>query len=121
MAKFFGLNPKPGTQKAVEEFENRINIRKNNQRLLAKVYTDITEDQWALAVAFNQALNPGLKGTENTLEVRYTYQPEVEPVIRRIETGIGAEKTFAAEEINNPDAFVIWALNKERDLIRNPA
>jgi hypothetical protein len=119
MAKFFGLNPQSSTLKVTEEFENRVNIRRNNQRLLAKVYTDITDDQWAVAVAYNLSLNPGLWGKENALEIKYTYQPDTEPVVKRIETEIENEKTFPVMRFDKPDTFIIWALNKERDLIKN--
>jgi hypothetical protein len=120
MAKFFGLEPKSKTQKVAEEFENRIRIRLHNKSLLGKVYTDIADDQWAVAVAYNQVPEPGLWGTENVLEIRYTYDPASEPLVKRLETSEGEEKTFPAEPFDSPDAFVIWALNQERTLIQSP-
>lgn len=120
MAKFFGLNPESHTQNVAEEFENRVRIRLHNKCLLSKVYADIADNQWAVAVAYNQIQEPGLFGTENALEIKYTYQPEVEPVVKRIETEMGAEKTFPAEGFDSPDTFVIWALMQERTLMRNP-
>lgn len=120
MANFFGLRPQSKTEKDVEEFENRVCVRRNNQRLLAKVYADITNEQWAVAVAYNQVLNPGLWGTENALENKYSYQPDKEPVVRRIETETSDEKIFPAEGFDSPDSFVIWALTQERSFMLNP-
>lgn len=119
MAKFFGLSPKAKTKKVAEEFENRVCFRLNNQRLMPKVYTDITDEQWAVAFAYNQVLDPGLWGTENSLEIKYSYQPDTESVVQRLETKDGYVKSFPAEPFDTPDAFVIWALNQERNLV-NP-
>ena len=119
MAKFFGLKPKSKTQKVAEEFENRVCFRLHNQRLMSKVYADITDDQWAVAVAYNQVLDPGLWGSENTLEIKYSYQPDTEPIVQRLETKEGNVKSFPAESFDTPDAFVVWALNQERSIV-NP-
>lgn len=119
MVKFFGLNPESHTQNVAEEFENRVRIRLHNQSLLGKVYADITDDQWVVAFAYNQVLNPGLWGSENALEIKYSYHPDKEPVVRRIETEIGDEKIFPAEGFDSPDSFVIWALTQERSLMQS--
>lgn len=56
------------------------------------MYADITNDEWAVAIAYNQVLNPGLWGTENSLESKYAFPPDAEPVVKRLETEIGEGK-----------------------------
>lgn len=121
MTKFLGLSPSPKTAKVTEEFENKMCIRKNNRRLIGKVYADITDTEWAVAVAYNQVQDPGIHGSENSLEIRYSYEPKSEPVVHRLETEKGSEQNFMIEKFDSPDTFVIWALGQERNLIMNPA
>lgn len=121
MAKFFGLSPKSKTAKVTEEFENRMVIRKHNRRLIGKVYADIADTEWAVAVAYNQVQDPGIHGSENTLEIRYSYEPASEPVVHRLETDRGSQQNYSIEKFDNPDAFIVWALNQEKTLMANHA
>lgn len=121
MPKFFGLKPKSKTAKISEEFENRMVIRRNNLRLIGKVYADITENEWAVAVAYNQVPEPGIHGTENSLEIRYSYEPESQSGVHRLETEKGSQQDYQTEEFDNPDAFIVWALDQEKNLMQNPA
>ncbi len=121
MPKFFGLKPKSKTTKISEEFENRMVIRRNNLRLIGKVYADITDTEWAVAVAYNQVPEPGIHGTENSLEIRYSYEPESTPIVHRLETEKGSKQDYPIETFESPDAFIVWALDQERTLMQNPA
>jgi hypothetical protein len=113
MARFFGLQPNSKTRKVAENFENQVSIRRNNRRLLGKVYADIEDSQWAVSIAYNMAMEPGLWGKENDLEVKYSYQPHQDPVVSRLETQCGDEVPIPAVSFHNPNEFVIWALRKE--------
>jgi hypothetical protein len=120
MAKFVGFEPKPKTVKMAEDFENKVWIRLNNKRLISKVYADFSEENWALAFAYNQVTNPGLFGSENDLEVKYTYSSAPEPKLMRLDTREDEEKNLTADSFDSPDSFVIWVLNNERKLITKP-
>ncbi len=63
MPKFYGLNPAPSTRQAIEQFENNVLIRHNNQQLLGTVYVDMQEDHWSVAFAYNYSGNQGCMGT----------------------------------------------------------
>jgi len=116
MAKFFGLKPNSKVRNIAEEFENKTSIRKNNRRLVGKVYADIGDDQWAVSIAYNMAVDPGLWGKENDLEVKYSYNPLVEMIVSRIDTSYGDEIPVPAVQFHNPNEFIIWALRKESDM-----
>ncbi len=117
MAKFFGLDPNSKARSMAEKFETKAVIRRNNRRLLGKVYADITDDQWAVSIAYNLAVDPGLWGKENDMEVRYSYNPEGGSVVNRLETEIGDTVPVPANQFHNPNEFVIWALDKESHLL----
>jgi hypothetical protein len=117
MAKFFGLKPNSKLRSSAEKFENRVTIRRNNRRLLGKVYTDIADDQWAVSIAYNLAVEPGLWGKENDLEVKYSYNPQGEMIVSRMDTSCGDEVPVPAIQFHNPNEFVIWVLRKESDMV----
>ena len=116
MANFFGLKPNSNLRSSVEKFENKVSIRRNNRRLLGKVYADITDDQWAVSIAYNLAVDPGLRGKENDLEVKYSYNPQGEMFVSRMDTSRGDDVPVPAFMFHNPNEFVIWALRKESDM-----
>ena len=120
MAKFFGLEPKPKTVKMAEDYENKVWIRLNNRRLVSKIYADLSEENWALAFAYNQVSDPGLHGSENDLEVKYTYSFEPEPKLIRLDTKDGEEKNLTSDSFDSPDSFIIWALKNEQSLMTKP-
>jgi len=116
MAKFFGLKPNSKVRNIAEEFENKVTIRRNNRRLIGKVYADITDDQWAVSIAYNLVVNPGIWGKENDLEVKYSYDPQGGMTVNRMDTTLGNEIPVPAVPFHNPNEFVIWALRKESDM-----
>ena len=119
MAHFVGLKPNSKAVKATEEFENKVSVRRNNRRLQGKVYTDIADDQWAVSIAYNMVREPGLWGSENDFEVKYSYTPQTGDVVNRLETSDGDEVPVPAESFPGPDEFVIWALQKESALLHS--
>jgi hypothetical protein len=69
MSKYYVLNPETSTKQAIEQFENEVMIRKDNQYLVSTVYLDMQVNRWAVAVAYNISRNPGIHGHENVIEV----------------------------------------------------
>lgn len=120
MVKFFDFSPKSKTISVSEEFENRVRIRVQNKFLLGTVYADIEENEWAVAVAYNQMQNPGLHGRENLREVRYRFQPGSGPAVSRLVTDEPDIQEYEAQSFDSPDAFIVWALNQEKSLVMNP-
>lgn len=120
MAKFFGFAPTSKTILVSEEFENRVRIRVQNKSLLGTVYADIEENEWAVAVAYNQMQYPGLHGRENLREVRYRFHPGTGLVVSRLVTDESEIQEFEAQPFDSPDAFIVWALNQEKSLVMNP-
>ena len=116
MAIFFGLKPNSKARRTVDDFENQTTIRLHNRRLLGKVYAHIGDDQWAVSIGYNLAMDPGLYGKENDLEVKYSYAPESGETVQRLETGLGQESPIPAVSFTNPNEFVVWALQKEKAL-----
>ena len=43
MSKYYGLNLAPATRQAIEQFENTVLIRRNNQQLVGSVYMDMQD------------------------------------------------------------------------------
>lgn len=114
MSKFVGFEPKPKTSKIAEDFENKVIIRRDNHILLGKVFADIMESEWNVALGYNQTLNPGIHGMENDFEVRYTYEPSGNSPVKRLGTDTGDETEFTPGEFITPDEFIIWALGQEK-------
>ena len=120
MAKFFGCEPAVRTRQAVEKFENEVMIRHSNQLLISKVYLDMQDNSWAVAVAYNVSRTPGLHGHQNALEVRYSYAPAGQEIMNVFRSDPGTTTTTEAGPFNDPDAFVLYALDCERRVV-NPA
>lgn len=121
MSKFYGLNPAPATRQAIEQFENNVLIRHNNQQLVGSVYVDMQDASWAVAFAYNMSRHPGLHGHENPLEVRYSYSPSQGPAVRMFRSDPAEEKTLDAERFGNPDTFIHFVMDYERRLLNRPA
>jgi len=43
--------------------------------LLGTVYVDISDEEWAVAIAYGRAQHPKLRGPEPAYEVRYAHLP----------------------------------------------
>ncbi len=121
MSKFIGFKPNSRTKNATEDFEGKVMIRRNNQRLIATVYADIMEHEWAVALGYNLTRNPGLHGRENVFEVRYSFQPGEESLVTRIGTDTDGEEIYDSRSFRTPDEFVIWALGEEKAAQFRPA
>ena len=121
MSKFLGLDPKPKTVKIAEEFENKVIIRRNNMSLIGRVYVDIMDNEWKVAMGYNQTKTPKLYAKENSFEVIYQYQPGLQSPVFRLGTDNGQEDTFSKEPFSSPDEFVTWAIGQEKDIQMSPA
>lgn len=121
MSKFYGLNPTPATQQAVEQFENEVLIRHNNQQLVGSVYVDMQDASWAVAFAYNLSRHPGLHGHENPLEVRYSYSPSQGSAVRMFRSDPAEEKIVEAGRFGSPDTFIRFVMDHERRLLNRPA
>jgi hypothetical protein len=114
MAKYCGCQPAVPTRQAVEKFENEVTIRHRNQVLISKVYLDMQDHSWAVAVAYNLSRQPGLHGHENSLEVRYSYAPGEQGMMNVFRSDRGTVTPLGAGPFNDPDTFVQHALKCER-------
>ncbi|MFZ1897451.1 hypothetical protein [Methanoregula sp.] len=121
MSKYFGINPQPATRQAVEKFEDEVMIRKDNRILTSTVYLDMLDGRWAVAVAYNPSRHPGLHGHDNLLEVRYTYSLKEKTNMTMMRSDPLEEIPIAAGPFGDPDNFVRYALDHERDVINHQA
>lgn len=120
MATYYGCQPAVLTRQAVEKFENEVTIRHRNQVLVSKVYLDMQDHSWAVAVAYNLSRQAGLKGYENSLEVRYSCVPGEREVVNVFRSDRDAITALDAGPFEDPDSFVQYALKCERNTV-NPA
>ncbi len=121
MSKFLGYEPKPKTAHLTEEFENKVLIRRNNKSLVGRVYVDVMDDEWKLAVGYNQMGISRLHGRENEFEVLYRYQPSEVSKVIRLGTDTGLENDYPAPSFASPDDFIIWAIGQEKQIQLSPA
>lgn len=119
MAKFYGCRPAGPTRQAVEKFENEVTIRHRNQVLISKVYLDMQDHSWAVAVAYNISRQNGLKGRENSVEVRYSYTPGEQGVVNVFRSDQETTEGLGAGPFDDQDSFVQYALKCERSVV-NP-
>ena len=121
MPIYHGIEPEPATRQAAEKFENEIMIRRNNRFLVASVYLDMEQTRWAVAFAYNPARHSGLHGTDNILEVRYSYSLNKRMTMKMMRSDPLEESVIPAGPFQEPDAFARHALSYERNLINRPA
>ncbi len=114
MATYYGCQPAGPTRQAVEKFENEVTIRHRNQVLISKVYLDMQDQSWAVAVAYNLSRQTGLRGHENSLEVRYSYAPEEPGVVNVFRSDQDTIMALDAGPFGDPDSFAQYALKCER-------
>lgn len=114
MPKYYGMKPAASTRQAVEQFEQNVMIRENNQILVGTVYADMQDTLWGLAIGYNYSRNPGLHGHENLLEVRYSYDPAAGGFVKMFRSEPAEEKMLVAGRLPDPDAFIRYALRQER-------
>lgn len=114
MSKFFGYVPKPQVKSAVETFEATTQIRSTNGILLGSVYVDVQEKEWAVAFAYGVTQHPKLRGPEPVYEIRYSLNPDEKMQARKTDTRSETPSTLAAGNLQDIDAFVLWALHAEQ-------
>ncbi|OPX69502.1 MAG: hypothetical protein A4E37_00352 [Methanoregulaceae archaeon PtaB.Bin056] len=120
MALYYGCQPAVPTRQAVENFENDVTIRHRYQVLVSKVYLDMQAYSWAVPVAYNLSRQAGLKGDENSLEVRYSYVPGERELVNVFRSDIDAIMAREAWPFADPDSFIQYAVKCERSTV-NPA
>lgn len=121
MSKIFGFRPQAATQHLIDKFEEEVLIRHNNQQLVGTIYVDMQENQWAVAFAYNYSRKPGIHGHENPLEVRYSCPVQESTSVRMFRSDAVAEKSLATEPLEDGDAFVRFAITRERSLVGRAA
>jgi len=116
MSKIIGFSPDSSTIQDIEDFENRVMIRRENQVLLGTVYADIEQDRWAVSMAYNLSHHPGLHGHEHALEVQYSYAPQTGDGVRMFRSDTDQERRLKTDRFSGPDAFVRYAVDQEKRL-----
>ncbi|MFA7562066.1 MAG: hypothetical protein WCY70_01350 [Methanoculleus sp.] len=114
MARYFGYSPKGTVKDAVESFESKTQVRSAGGTLLGTVYVDISDDEWAVAIAYGRTQHPKLKGPEPIYEVRYAHRTGDSGETKRLDTREESPCTITAEPFPSMDKFVVWALDQER-------
>lgn len=114
MVKIISFKPKSDTLRLIEKFEDEVVIRYHNQPLVGTVYVDMQEHRWAVAFAYNYTRKPGIHGHENPLEVRYSSPAEETTSIHMFRSDTPEEKTIETEPLSEADAFVRFAVTRER-------
>lgn len=117
MAKYYGCTPSVYTRQEVDRFENEVTIRYRNQVLISKVYLDMQDHSWAVAVAYNVSRQTGLKGHENSVEVRYAYTPGEEGVVNVFRSDQDVIRALGAGPFEDQDSFARYALKCERSTV----
>jgi hypothetical protein len=115
MSRYFGYNPKGAVKSAVESFEASTQVQGAGGMLLGTVYVDISEERWAVAMAYGRAHHPKLRGPEPVYEVRYSYRPVDDGEVKRLDTREAEDCSFSAGPFPSTDEFILWALNEERE------
>ncbi|MCK9632655.1 MAG: hypothetical protein M0R30_13570 [Methanoregula sp.] len=121
MAKIYGIKPQSTTQKLIEQFEEEVMIRHDNQQLVGTVYVDMQESRWAVAFAYNYSHKPGIHGHENPLEVRYSCPVQENGSVQMFRSDDASEKTLDAGSIKDGDDFIRFAITQERTFIAKAA
>lgn len=121
MSKIYGFKPQTATRKLIEQFEDEVLIRHNNQSLMGTVYVDMQEHRWAVAFAYNYSRKQGFHGHENPLEVRYSCPAQESTSVRMFRSDTADEKSLVTEALKDADAFVCFALMQERSLVGRAA
>ncbi len=117
MARYFGYSPKGTVKDAVESFESKTQVRSAAGTLLGTVYVDVSDEEWAVAIAYGRTHHPKLRGPEPVYEVRYAQRTEEPGETKRIDTREEGACAITAEPFPSVDEFIIWALGEEKGRI----
>jgi len=121
MARYFGYSPKGTVKSAVESFESKTLVRSAGGTLLGTVYVDISDEEWAVAIAYGRAQHPKLRGPEPAYEVRYAHLTGEAGETTRLDTREEASCAIPVDPFPSADEFVVWALSEEKGRIQGAA
>lgn len=121
MSKIYGIKPLPATQQLIEQFEDEIMIRHNNQQLVGNVYVDMQPGRWAVAFAYNYTRRPGIHGHENPLEVRYSCPAQESSSVQMFRSDAPDEKSLETAPLKDGDEFIRFVLLQERSQVGRAA
>ena len=121
MPTIYGIRPQPATRQLIEQFEDEIVIRHNNQQLIGYMYVDMQPDRWAVAFAYNYTRHPGIHGHENPLEVRYSCPAQESGCVRMFRSDTSDEKSLETSLIRDGDEFIRYVLAQERSQVGRTA
>lgn len=117
MARYFGYFPKGTAKSAVESFESTTQVRNAGGTLLGTVYVDISDKEWAVAIAYGRTQHPKLRGPEPIYEVRYAHRTGETGETERIDTREEDACAITVDPFPSVDEFIVWALGEEKGRI----
>lgn len=117
MARYFGYSPKGTAKSAVESFESTTQVRNAGGTLLGTVYVDISDEEWAVAIAYGRTQHPKLRGPEPIYEVRYAHRTGETGETERIDTREEDACAITVDPFPSVDEFIVWALGEEKGRI----
>ena len=117
MARYFGYSPKGTAKSAVESFESTTQVRNAGGTLLGTVYVDISDEEWAVAIAYGRTQHPKLRGPEPIYEVRYAHRTGEAGETERIDTREEDACAITVDPFPSVDEFIVWALGEEKGRI----
>jgi len=117
MARYFGYSPKGTAKSAVESFELTTQVRNAGGTLLGTVYVDISDAEWAVAIAYGRTQHPKLRGPEPIYEVRYAHRTGETGETERIDTREEGACAITVDPFPSVDEFIVWALGEEKGRI----
>jgi len=121
MSRYFGYSPKGTVKDAVESFESKTQVRSAGGTLLGTVYVDVSDEEWAVAIAYGRTHHPKLRGPEPVYEVRYAQRTEEPGETKRLDTRREEESVLTAGPFLSADEFILWALGEEQGRINGTA
>ncbi|MDI9633021.1 MAG: hypothetical protein QFX32_03065 [Methanolinea sp.] len=99
----------------MESFESATAVTAPGGVILATVYVDIREEEWAVALAFGRARHPTIRGPEPAFEVRYSYRPGDSAALSFLDTRRGDPVPVPGGPFSSVDDFVVWVIEKEKE------
>lgn len=117
MARYFGYSPKGTVKSAVESFESTTQVRSAGGTLLGTVYVDISDEEWAVAIAYGRTQHPKLRGPEPIYEVRYAHRTGETGETERIDTREEGACAITVDPFPSVADFIVWALGEEKGRI----
>lgn len=115
MSRYYGYVPKGRVKSAVESFESSTAVTAPGGILLATVYVDIRDGEWAVALAFGKARHPKIREPEPDFEVRYSYRPGNGSGLAFLDTRKGDPVLIPGGPFSSVDDFIVWIIEKEKE------